>query len=470
MLKALDSDGNSIAIDFAVPKTTYFCPICNQPLIQKRGEIRQHHFAHIGVHGDNSRNYAPCTDGWHYDKTDWHIEWQKRFPVECYERVVSFGGVKHIADILVNDTVIEFQHSNISLDEFDERNEFYTHCGYRVIWVFDMTELFDSTCGRGIFCWGPKPNSYRWNSPRKFFRELEWDFSRRDVILYFQFDSANSEEENVLERVTWARDFSIFYTDIDHARSIPEFVDLAQNKCLSLLPPEPAPVIMQPVQAKAAGGATICALWKPEYSGMVVRNLTNGTTMVISGRNGEMYRRGTSGQIIGKYSNRTPEGRYVYSDYYFVKDAEEPIWVLVRTFLAAARMNAGCSQSASVVSSTFRSFSSDIVSSSVGDPVCSQSEAQANTRAPDAHRAIVSEPGDTIQTAVEKKEKTYLDYANEVRDLFSQQETQIRDSRGRRWIQCEKCGRIMDEFHFFEYGGRNRVNLGVCKECNRKEE
>ena len=465
MLKALDSDGNSIAIDFASPKTAYFCPICNQPLIQKRGEIRQHHFAHIGVHGENSRNYVPCTDGWHYDKTDWHIEWQKRFPVECYERVVSFGGVKHIADILLDDTVIEFQHSNISLDEFNERNEFYTHCGYRVIWVFDMTELFDSTCRRGIFCWGPKPNSYRWMYPRKFFRELEWDFSRRDVTLYFQFDTASSEEENVLERVTWARDFSIFYTDLDHARSIPEFVGLAQNKCSSLLPLEPAPVIMQPVQAKAAGGATIYALWKPEYSGMIVRNLTNGKTMLISGRDGEMYRRGASGQIIGKYSNRTPLGRYVYSDYYVVKDAGEPIWVLVNLFPATSGSNTSRSRPAPVVCST----PSSPVAAPVGDSGFNKPGVQANTTRPDIHSSLLFEQVHTTQTEVENKEKTALDYANEVRDRFNQQETPIRDSRGRRWIQCEKCGRILVDYEFTDYGGRNRVNLGICKECSRNE-
>ena len=47
---------------------------------------------------------------------------------------------KHRADVLINGYVIEFQHSPISRDEIKERNEFYTNCGYKVIWVFDAND------------------------------------------------------------------------------------------------------------------------------------------------------------------------------------------------------------------------------------------------------------------------------------------------------------------------------------------
>ena len=116
MLKAIDGFGVSVTIDAAEEGKAYYCPICKQALIQKRGEIREHHFSHIGPKGANKKNYVPCSDKWHYDKTDWHIQWQKRFSDESYEKVLEFEGKKHIADVLVGDIVIEFQHSNISIE------------------------------------------------------------------------------------------------------------------------------------------------------------------------------------------------------------------------------------------------------------------------------------------------------------------------------------------------------------------
>lgn len=58
---------------------------------------------------------------------------------------------------------------------------------------------------------------------------------------------------------------------------------------------------------------------------------------------------------------------------------------------------------------------------------------------------------------------------NEVKDKFTQQEHQIRDSSGRRWVQCELCGEIKLESEFGSYGGTNHVNLGVCYKCSRRD-
>ena len=66
MLKAIDGFGVSVTIDAAEEGKTYYCPICKQALIQKRGEIREHHFSHIGPKGANKKNYVPCSDKWHY--------------------------------------------------------------------------------------------------------------------------------------------------------------------------------------------------------------------------------------------------------------------------------------------------------------------------------------------------------------------------------------------------------------------
>lgn len=55
----------------------------------------------------------------------------------------------------------------------------------------------------------------------------------------------------------------------------------------------------------------------------------------------------------------------------------------------------------------------------------------------------------------------------DVLEQLHQQEFQARDSLGRRWARCERCGeaKLVDEFMM--YGGAGRVNLGVCYDCGR---
>ena len=134
-LRARDRFGKLTYIEDAIKGDPYFCQICGQPMMQRRCIDRIDHFAHYSPHGKT--DIVPCSDHWGYDKTEWHMQWQKRFPVDNMERVLESNGKKHIADVLVGNFVIEFQHSSISLDEFSERNEFYTALGYKVIWGFD---------------------------------------------------------------------------------------------------------------------------------------------------------------------------------------------------------------------------------------------------------------------------------------------------------------------------------------------
>lgn len=47
-----------------------------------------------------------------------------------------------------------------------------------------------------------------------------------------------------------------------------------------------------------------------------------------------------------------------------------------------------------------------------------------------------------------------------------QQETQVSDAEGNRWIKCEYCGKIAKEEEFFSYGGKHHINLGTCKYCS----
>ena len=53
-------------------------------------------------------------------------------------------------------------------------------------------------------------------------------------------------------------------------------------------------------------------------------------------------------------------------------------------------------------------------------------------------------------------------------EQLNQQETQVIDLDGNRWVKCRYCGRVDKTTAFSSYGGRGSVNLGTCKICDRK--
>lgn len=53
-------------------------------------------------------------------------------------------------------------------------------------------------------------------------------------------------------------------------------------------------------------------------------------------------------------------------------------------------------------------------------------------------------------------------------EQLNQQETQVIDPDGNRWVKCRYCGRVDKTTAFSSYGGRGSVNFGTCKICDRK--
>lgn len=66
------------------------------------------------------------------------------------------------------------------------------------------------------------------------------------------------------------------------------------------------------------------------------------------------------------------------------------------------------------------------------------------------------------------KQERYKNGYEDVKDLFVQQTSIIRDRYKIRWVKCEKCGAIKQDVEFASYGGENHVNLGLCTECGKK--
>jgi len=161
MFKVIDKNNKILDVDDTKKGEEYYCPICHNPVRKIAGEINAHHFRHI----PNSN----CPDNWEYDMSEWHRKMQLIFD-DCFrEVVVEKDGQKHRADILKDGVVIEFQHSNLSSQDFRERNIFYLSCGYKVVWVFDITESVSSH-RFSISYVSNSDLSCIWNNPKRFLK------------------------------------------------------------------------------------------------------------------------------------------------------------------------------------------------------------------------------------------------------------------------------------------------------------
>lgn len=74
---------------------------------------------------------------------------------------------------------------------------------------------------------------------------------------------------------------------------------------------------------------------------------------------------------------------------------------------------------------------------------------------------------ETARIEHEEKQRLRLKEIQENPHLFIQQETQVRDLNGNRWVKCEKCGAIKIDRQFVEYGGYGRLNIGTCADCSK---
>ena len=184
MLFASDFEDNRVHIDDTHSNQEYYCPYCGAPLVTKKGDIRQHHFAHKQSH--------VCSDTWAnggshgYDLSPWHNEWQSLFPKVNQEVKLCLGETKHRADVLVDRTVIEFQHSIMPVKAFEDRNNFYFNLGYKVIWLFDLSDLYSI----GQLTYKPINNGlfFTWKNPKKAFNN--YDIQSGCIDLFFQLGSS----------------------------------------------------------------------------------------------------------------------------------------------------------------------------------------------------------------------------------------------------------------------------------------
>ena len=180
MLYAISSNGERILASKKLKANTIdaVCPICSSPLILKCSErnLRISHFAH--------RNRNDC-DLWHENETEWHKSWKMRFPVNSREVTITKDLDTHRADIFINGMVIELQHSYISPQEIEERENFYKN----MIWIFDLQEVFKNQriifkkmySNKNSYCF-----KFRFLHPRKNLafvgKRSYWDISKNYIF------------------------------------------------------------------------------------------------------------------------------------------------------------------------------------------------------------------------------------------------------------------------------------------------
>lgn len=121
-------DGVRLDIEDAQRAQHGTCPLCRSELVAKKGDIRTHHWSHIG-------GCSQCDD-WFQPKGPWHLYWQKKFPQNMQEVLVEKDSVKHFADIKTKSgIVVEVQYSPMSAAEARKRECFYGS----MTWVIAMT-------------------------------------------------------------------------------------------------------------------------------------------------------------------------------------------------------------------------------------------------------------------------------------------------------------------------------------------
>lgn len=209
--------GRRINIREAEEATTYFCPFCGSPMIQRRGQINIPHFAHA--------KGSLCSDDWKYEEmSEWHRSWQDYYPLDAQEYPVSREEERHRADVLINNTVIEFQHSPMSAEEFQRRNAFYTACGYRVVWLFDAREAYQTALSFD----GCSATTYRWKHPPKTLTGFDY---HSKVQVFFHLKDETSEEPGIVIRLTWCSDgdLSYFKSAQSECYTEAEFVELTST-------------------------------------------------------------------------------------------------------------------------------------------------------------------------------------------------------------------------------------------------
>lgn len=306
MFVAIDENNKYVWADDAEKNEEYFCPTCHNKIMLRKGEHNLVHFAHFA---------GECTDKWNYDMSEWHREWQKQFPLECRERVMYFGDEIHRADVFINDTVIEFQHSSMSQEEFEERNKFYLYKGYNVVWLFDLSEKNVEQTDRSF--------QYKWLWSPTIFNGFD-PVRDKNISVYFQFEDASfnisDKEDGVIEKLSW---ISPYESNIKFFRT-KQNVCYAPFEFTALFYKSKEFYQWKDKEVKSRGKTIVEILCEIDGNAAAVKNIRTGTDVYVF--KGNNITKDYRGKIYGRFVQ--PDGIHYYNDNREVFYALRPEWVL----------------------------------------------------------------------------------------------------------------------------------------------
>lgn len=201
----------------------------------------------------------------HFAESEWHRTWE--------EKVSSFSSVeKYIknnetkkykrADAYIEKykLCIEFQHSYIAND-FEERNEFYSKLGYKVVWLYDLTKHNAKTNDEGNI-------EILEDNARGFYKiaEEEKDLSGYPVFIQVKDGTIYKVLKLYRKQIDGDKKSTVRYFKPDYVCSEQEFISALKNNDSRLFNQK---------------GDTIRNLWNRNCKVMVFENLENGEQIAI---------------------------------------------------------------------------------------------------------------------------------------------------------------------------------------------
>lgn len=142
MLVALNKKSERVLAKNSVRGETFICPLCREKVFLKKGQIKIPHFSH---YPNSACNFAGESERHLSVKNLLYELLTPYFSVEL-EKIFVLQQKKRIADLYLevdgHSLVIEFQHSNISFLDLQNRTKDYVECfsGMRgVLWIFDYS-------------------------------------------------------------------------------------------------------------------------------------------------------------------------------------------------------------------------------------------------------------------------------------------------------------------------------------------
>jgi hypothetical protein len=163
MLWALSTTGQRIK---PAPGVKGVCPICGTEVLAKTGYINIWHFSH--------RSKQDC-DNWSENESAWHYKWKSLVPEEMQEVVIkrTFHVRERLSELFHDEerihradihnsrqTVIELQHSPLTIPKIQERENFYIN----LVWLFDFTDATHQ------FFFKPRDDheTFTWRRPKRW--------------------------------------------------------------------------------------------------------------------------------------------------------------------------------------------------------------------------------------------------------------------------------------------------------------